>query len=219
MRSICVHAAIGPILITDLEWSAGCPAETFVLVGDTARPTWFLRAEESRGFSMHGAALVVPEGETLFVGHRLTSKTPLRSLGCAVTWAGKRGALSLPLPVTSTQAHDSTAATPPLRPEKPSPTEVTSALVRVLGQARLCLTDAAAECRANVTFSSAGTVSAVSVTGGETCEAATDCIGKALTKATTPPFSVPSYGAIVTVRPVRDQAAPEDIQQYEPRSH
>jgi len=89
--ALCVPAAMGPIVITDVEWAPGCAAETFVLVGDPEQPSWFFLADEGRGFSMHGGAYVVPEGDLFIVGHRLTSKGPLRpSATCAVSWAGWR---------------------------------------------------------------------------------------------------------------------------------
>jgi hypothetical protein len=89
--SLCIRAASGPLVITDVEWSAGCAAETFVVAGDVEQPLWFLRADEARAFATHGAALVIPGGKALAVGHRLPSKAPLKpSPACAVTWAGWR---------------------------------------------------------------------------------------------------------------------------------
>jgi hypothetical protein len=89
--ALCLRAAIGPLIITDLDWSPGCGAETFVLAGDPDQPIWFLRSDEGRAFSMHGAALIIPADAPFFIGHRMTSATPLRpSVACAVTWAGRR---------------------------------------------------------------------------------------------------------------------------------
>lgn len=90
VSSLCFRAAIGPIIITDLEWSQGCPAETFALAGDPEQPLWFFLSEEGRSFAMHGAAFIVPAEKPFFVGHRLTSSSPLPSTSCTVTWAGRR---------------------------------------------------------------------------------------------------------------------------------
>lgn len=87
--SSCLRVTIGPMIVTDVVWSEGCPAETFAFAGDPDQPAWFLRADEGRGFAIHGAAFIIPEFTPLFVGHRST--TPLQaSTACTITWAGRR---------------------------------------------------------------------------------------------------------------------------------
>ena len=90
VSSLCLRATIGPIIITDLEWSQGCPAETFALAGNPDQPIWYFRSDEGRSFAMHGAAFIVPDDTQFVVGHRLTSSSPLPTASCGVTWAGRR---------------------------------------------------------------------------------------------------------------------------------
>jgi hypothetical protein len=90
ISSLCLRATIGPIIITDLEWSQGCPAETFALAGNPDQPIWYFRSDEGRSFAMHGAAFIVPDDTQFVVGHRLTSSSPLPTASCGVTWAGRR---------------------------------------------------------------------------------------------------------------------------------
>jgi len=87
----CLRVSLGPMVITDPEWTGGCSFETFVLAGDPEEPIWFLRTDEGKPFSMHGAALLVPADVPMFVGHRLPASLQLQSfVACAVTWAGRR---------------------------------------------------------------------------------------------------------------------------------
>jgi hypothetical protein len=86
-------------------------------------------------------------------------------------------------------------------PEKPSQGAVTGALGRALPSARNCLNPDDPVSRANVTFSSAGTVSAVVVSGSAAGSPAEECIRSALMKASVPPFAQATYSANVTVRP------------------
>jgi hypothetical protein len=86
-------------------------------------------------------------------------------------------------------------------PDKPSQGAVTGALGVVLPQARNCLNPDDPISRANVTFSSSGSVSRVVVTGSAAGKPAEECIKGALMKATLSPFAQPSYAATVTVRP------------------
>lgn len=91
LTSLCLRAEAGPLVITDLEWSESCPAETFALTGDPDQPIWFLRSAVGHAYSMHGGALIVPAGASFTVGHRLTSGFPLpTTASCAITWAGRR---------------------------------------------------------------------------------------------------------------------------------
>lgn len=86
-------------------------------------------------------------------------------------------------------------------PEKPSQGAVTSALSRALPDARNCLSSDDPVSKANVSFSSAGSVTAVVVTGSAAGKPAEQCIKTALMKASVPPFAQASYSANVTVRP------------------
>jgi len=85
-------------------------------------------------------------------------------------------------------------------PQKPSQGAVTGALGAVLPSARACLGPDDAVSRASITFTSAGTVQSVGVTGGAVGKPAEACIKGALTNAKLAPFAEPSYTANITVR-------------------
>jgi hypothetical protein len=86
-------------------------------------------------------------------------------------------------------------------PDKPSQGAVTSALGAVLSGARDCLNPDDPISHAHITFSSSGSVSAVSVTGHAAGRPAEGCIKSALLKASIPPFAEGTFGATVTIRP------------------
>jgi hypothetical protein len=85
-------------------------------------------------------------------------------------------------------------------PQKPSQGAVTGAVGAVLPGARACLGPDDPVSRASITFTSAGTVQSVNVTGGAAGKPAEGCIKAALTKAKVAPFAEATYTANVTVR-------------------
>jgi hypothetical protein len=85
-------------------------------------------------------------------------------------------------------------------PQKPSQGAVTGAIGAVLPGARACLGPDDPVSRAAITFTSAGTVQSVSVSGGAAGKAAEGCIKGALSKAKLAPFAEPTYTANITVR-------------------
>jgi hypothetical protein len=103
------------------------------------------------------------------------------------------------------QEHSAAPSGPQFAPgsvvEKPSQGAVTSALGAVIPQARNCLNPDDPVSRANVTFTSPGTVSRVVVTGSAAGKPAEQCIKNALMKATVPPFAQENYAATITIRP------------------
>lgn len=85
-------------------------------------------------------------------------------------------------------------------PQKPSQGAVAGAIGAVLPGARACLGPDDPISRASITFTSAGTVQSVSVSGGAAGKPAEGCIKAALSKARVAPFAEPSYTMPVTVR-------------------
>ena len=85
-------------------------------------------------------------------------------------------------------------------PQKPSQGAVTGAIGAVLPSARQCLGPDDPVSRASITFTSAGTVQNVSVTGGAAGKPAEACIKGALGKAKVAPFAEATYTANITVR-------------------
>lgn len=86
-------------------------------------------------------------------------------------------------------------------PEQPSQGSVQAAVNGVMGGARACVSGADEPSRAQVTFSSAGTVSSVSVTGWAASNGKSACVQAALKGAKVGPFSKPSFMVGVTIRP------------------
>ncbi|WP_438025921.1 hypothetical protein [Sorangium sp. So ce233] len=96
-------------------------------------------------------------------------------------------------------------ASGPLRqqnvPEQPSQGSVQAALGSVMGSARACVAGADDVSRAQITFSSAGQVSKVSVSGWAAANGQTSCVQSALKAANVGPFSKPSFSVSATIRP------------------
>ena len=86
-------------------------------------------------------------------------------------------------------------------PEQPSQGSVQAAVGTVMGGAKGCVAGADDVSRANVTFSSGGSVSSVSVTGWAAAHGKSSCVQAALKGAKVGPFSKASYTVGVTIRP------------------
>jgi hypothetical protein len=86
-------------------------------------------------------------------------------------------------------------------PEQPSQGSVQAAVGTVMGGAKGCVAGADDVSRANVTFSSGGSVSSVSVTGWAAAHGKSSCVQAALKGAKVGAFSKASYTVGVTIRP------------------
>ncbi|WP_437296475.1 hypothetical protein [Sorangium sp. So ce426] len=96
-------------------------------------------------------------------------------------------------------------ASGPLRqqniPEQPSQGSVQAALGSVMGSAKACVAGANDVSRAQITFSSTGQVSKVSVSGWAASNGQSSCVQSALKGANVGPFSKPSFSVSATIRP------------------
>ncbi|WP_437724132.1 hypothetical protein [Sorangium sp. So ce861] len=96
-------------------------------------------------------------------------------------------------------------ASGPLRqqniPEQPSQGSVQAALGSVMGNAKACVAGADDVSRAQITFSSTGQVSKVSVSGWAASNGQSSCVQAALKAANVGPFSKPSFSVNATIRP------------------
>ncbi len=86
-------------------------------------------------------------------------------------------------------------------PEQPSQGSVQAAVGTVMGGAKGCVAGADDVSRANVTFSSGGSVSSVSVTGWAAAHGKSSCVQAALKGAKVGAFSKATYTVGVTIRP------------------
>ncbi|MDB5221009.1 MAG: alginate regulatory protein AlgP [Myxococcaceae bacterium] len=116
------------------------------------------------------------------------------AMGAAV---GKDGKPVDPTPAAGNTGPQFAAGTVP---QKPSQGAVTGAIGAVLPQARACLGPDDPVSRASITFTSAGAVQNVGVTGGAAGKPAEACIKAALGKAKVAPFAEATYTANITVR-------------------
>lgn len=84
----CLRVSEGPLIITDIHVSAGCPNDMFFLVGKIPKPRWFVLAPPG-GTSLHGARLLVNADESVIVGVRAGSADQelKKDVACSVTWA------------------------------------------------------------------------------------------------------------------------------------
>ncbi len=86
-------------------------------------------------------------------------------------------------------------------PEQPSQGSVSSAVGSVMPGAKACVSGADDVSRAQLTFSSSGTVTNVSVTGWAASNGQSGCVKAALKGANVGAFSKPSFTVGVTIRP------------------
>ncbi|MDC3954550.1 hypothetical protein KEG38_11860 [Polyangium jinanense] len=86
-------------------------------------------------------------------------------------------------------------------PEQPSQGSVASAIGAVMPGAKACVAGADDVSRAQITFSSSGTVTNVSVTGWAASNGQSGCVKAALKGANVGPFSKPSFTVGATIRP------------------
>lgn len=86
-------------------------------------------------------------------------------------------------------------------PEQPSQGAVAAAVGGVMGGAKACVAGADDVSRANVTFSSSGAVTSVSVTGWAAAHGKSSCVQAALKGAKVGPFSKSAYTVGMTIRP------------------
>jgi hypothetical protein len=144
-------------------------------------------------------APVKEEGPKLSAKDLPTTPTgPGGDLGSAMGKAvGADGKSADPTPAAGNTGPQFAAGTVP---QKPSQGAVTGAIGAVLPGARACLGPDDPVSRASITFTSAGTVQNVSVTGGAAGKPAEGCIKGALGKAKVAPFAEATYTANITVR-------------------
>ncbi|AKT36238.1 hypothetical protein [Chondromyces crocatus] len=86
-------------------------------------------------------------------------------------------------------------------PEQPPQGSIQAAIRSIMPAAKACVAGADDVSRANVSFSSAGTVSNVSVTGWAASNGQSGCVKSAIQGAKVGPFSKPSFSVGVTIRP------------------
>ncbi|WP_437287746.1 hypothetical protein [Sorangium sp. So ce406] len=139
---------------------------------------------------------------------------PQSKVAAAPTVAGKPGDLPSAMQAAvgdsgdkqpSVESEAPVPASGPLRqqnvPEQPSQGSVQAALGSVMGSARACVAGADDVSRAQITFSSTGQVSKVSVSGWAAANGQSSCVQSALKAANVGPFSKPSFSVSATIRP------------------
>jgi hypothetical protein len=104
----CVTVATGPLVVTDIQTSGGCPDTLVVGAGTSVGPTWFLLALPGALFGVHGASYPVRPGQGLFAAQMAGADArALRASGAA---AGARP-IADPFVQSVRQANVAAAAT------------------------------------------------------------------------------------------------------------
>jgi hypothetical protein len=83
------RALIGPLVVTNIYASGGCPDELFVWAGPAAKPHWIIANLQNATLNVTGA-LKVDENEELVIGARASGSVPKSDPKCAVVWSGSR---------------------------------------------------------------------------------------------------------------------------------
>jgi hypothetical protein len=86
-------------------------------------------------------------------------------------------------------------------PPRPSAGALSAVLGVATGAARACVSGAAYDSFATITWASSGKVSSVTVTGWANANGKRACVQGAFSKARVSPFTDPSYTTRVTLRP------------------
>jgi hypothetical protein len=200
--------------------AAATPPPSAAPAPATAAPTAVASAEPAPTAGPENKAVEAPKGPAVAVGSgaatagaastadaKLAAKAPTPSgkpgdLQSEMAKAvGKDGAAQPDQP--SGPAPEPAAGGPKNQniPEQPSQGAVAAAFGPVMGGAKACVAGADDVSRASVTFSSAGTVTSVSVSGWAAANGKSACIQAALKAAKVGPFSKPSFTVGVPIRP------------------
>jgi hypothetical protein len=99
-RGYCVRVGKGPLVITDLHSTSGCPAELFALAvalpGELSAPRWAVYGGPLHPINVTGGSLAVRETEYLVIGTMSTADQKIkRDVRCSITWSGWRPAANV----------------------------------------------------------------------------------------------------------------------------
>ncbi len=87
--ALCLNAAIGPLMVTDLHASGACASDLFVVDGPPGAPRWTLQSPAHTPLHVTGARLAARKGETVVFAVVASAKSR-PDAKCAVTWSGSR---------------------------------------------------------------------------------------------------------------------------------
>jgi hypothetical protein len=180
------------ISVADLAPAASASPDSAAAKGVAAAPA-----------GASGAASAATAAATATADGRLAAKAPTDKPGDLASEMAKRvGAVNDPkgAPEGATPEPAAGAKNQNI-PEQPSQGSVQSAVGAVIGGAKGCVAGATDISRAQVTFSSNGTVSNVSVTGWAAANGKDGCIKAALKGAKVGAFSKPTFTVPVSIRP------------------
>jgi hypothetical protein len=196
------------------------PAPSAAPAPATAAPSAVASAEPAATAEPDNKAADAPKGPAVAVGSgaatagaastadaKLAAKTPTPSgkpgdLQSEMAKAvGKDGAAKPDQPAGPTPEPAAGGSRNQNIPEQPSQGAIAAAFGPVMGGAKACVAGADDVSRATVTFSSAGTVTRVSVGGWAAANGKSGCVQAALKAAKVGPFSKPSFTVGVPIRP------------------
>jgi hypothetical protein len=84
---LCLTAAMGPLVLTDLHAAGECRSELLVVTGAPEAPRWILAAPARAALHITGARLFARAGEAIAIAVPENTRADAR---CAVTWSGSK---------------------------------------------------------------------------------------------------------------------------------
>jgi hypothetical protein len=84
---LCLNAAIGPVVLTDVHAAGECRSDLYLVDGAPDAPRWTLELPARGALHITGARLFVRSGEALAIAISDKSRADSR---CAVTWSGAK---------------------------------------------------------------------------------------------------------------------------------
>jgi hypothetical protein len=86
---LCVSAANGPIVLTDIHAAGECRADVFVLAGAAGAVRWLVESPARTPLHVTGARLFARADEQITIAVRQNATADSR---CAITWSGSKSA-------------------------------------------------------------------------------------------------------------------------------
>jgi hypothetical protein len=84
---LCLTAAIGPMVLTDIHASGECRTDLFVIDGLPGAPRWVVQIPARTALHITGARLYARPGEPIAI---VVPERPRADARCAITWSGVR---------------------------------------------------------------------------------------------------------------------------------
>jgi hypothetical protein len=84
---LCLTAAVGPMVLTDIHASGDCRTDLWIVDGSPEAPRWVVEAPARTALHVTGARLYARPGEMIAI---VVPERPRADARCAVTWSGAK---------------------------------------------------------------------------------------------------------------------------------